>query len=92
MQLPRRETLVGSSTLEYSSPAPSTSTMKYECEYCGKGFTRPSSLKVRHIEVLCYRFTGLAFFHRSISTAIQEKNVSICMFRLRFSVFLTVML
>ncbi|KAG6378155.1 hypothetical protein JVT61DRAFT_13845 [Boletus reticuloceps] len=26
----------------------SPSSLKYECEYCGKGFTRPSSLKVYH--------------------------------------------
>ena len=25
---------------------PSPSSLKYECDYCGKGFTRPSSLKV----------------------------------------------
>ncbi|KAL4074186.1 hypothetical protein J3A83DRAFT_4371463 [Scleroderma citrinum] len=50
VQHQRREPLVGSSTsgAQYNPPAPSTSTMKYECEYCGKGFTRPSSLKVRY--------------------------------------------
>jgi hypothetical protein len=26
---------------------PSSTSAKYECSYCGKGFTRPSSLKVR---------------------------------------------
>lgn len=49
MQVQHRETMTGPSTpdtTQYSSPAPSTSTMKYECEYCGKGFTRPSSLKI----------------------------------------------
>jgi hypothetical protein len=25
----------------------SSTSAKYECTYCGKGFTRPSSLKVR---------------------------------------------
>ncbi|KAI6046028.1 hypothetical protein EDC04DRAFT_1864761 [Pisolithus marmoratus] len=44
----RRDLLAGSSTLETSSNSPtsSVSTMKYECVYCGKGFTRPSSLKI----------------------------------------------
>ncbi|KAI6110617.1 hypothetical protein EDD16DRAFT_1238508 [Pisolithus croceorrhizus] len=44
----RRESLAGSSTSEtsYNSPTSSVSTMKYECAYCGKGFTRPSSLKI----------------------------------------------
>jgi hypothetical protein len=27
--------------------APEQPSAKYECQYCGKGFTRPSSLKVR---------------------------------------------
>lgn len=44
----RRDPLVGSSTSEtsHNSPTSSVSTMKYECMYCGKGFTRPSSLKI----------------------------------------------
>lgn len=35
------------STAESTSDAPDSSSAKYECEYCGKGFNRPSSLKVR---------------------------------------------
>ncbi|KAN0090911.1 hypothetical protein V8E55_004477 [Tylopilus felleus] len=27
-------------------PASTVSSLKYECDYCGKGFTRPSSLKI----------------------------------------------
>ncbi|KAG1716406.1 hypothetical protein ID866_758 [Astraeus odoratus] len=48
MQLQRREMVAGPSTSDghYNSPPTSVSTMKYECEYCGKGFTRPSSLKI----------------------------------------------
>lgn len=44
----RRDSLAGSSISEtsFSPPASSMSTMKYECTYCGKGFTRPSSLKI----------------------------------------------
>lgn len=46
-QFQRRETFSGTGTqdVHYSS-TPSTSPMKYECEYCKKGFTRPSSLKI----------------------------------------------
>jgi hypothetical protein len=29
---------------------PSATSAKYECTYCGKGFTRPSSLKVRLVQ------------------------------------------
>lgn len=39
----------GPSTLgrsTYENPSTSTSPGKYECAYCGKGFNRPSSLKV----------------------------------------------
>ncbi|KAG9220735.1 hypothetical protein CCMSSC00406_0003834 [Pleurotus cornucopiae] len=34
------------STAESTSDAPDSSSAKYECEYCGKGFNRPSSLKI----------------------------------------------
>jgi hypothetical protein len=40
---------VGSSMMHSScqeTPVPSSSVAKYECSYCGKGFNRPSSLKV----------------------------------------------
>lgn len=41
--------IAGSSTMDRSAqeaPMPASSTAKYECSYCGKGFNRPSSLKV----------------------------------------------
>lgn len=34
------------SELTRHSSLSSSSSLKYECDYCGKGFTRPSSLKV----------------------------------------------
>lgn len=41
-----REYVTASETRQPSVPSPSS--LKYECDYCGKGFTRPSSLKVRN--------------------------------------------
>ncbi|KAF9222562.1 hypothetical protein BS17DRAFT_783041 [Gyrodon lividus] len=43
-----RESMAGPSASEvaHQPSAPSPSTSKYECDYCGKGFTRPSSLKI----------------------------------------------
>ncbi|KIK99057.1 hypothetical protein PAXRUDRAFT_823158 [Paxillus rubicundulus Ve08.2h10] len=35
-----------SSEVAHQTPVPSPPTSKYECDYCGKGFTRPSSLKI----------------------------------------------
>lgn len=40
---------------------PTASTSKYECSYCGKGFNRPSSLKVYpgaflHINTISFHF------------------------------------
>ncbi|KIJ18927.1 hypothetical protein PAXINDRAFT_166850 [Paxillus involutus ATCC 200175] len=35
-----------SSELAHQPSVPSPPTLKYECDYCGKGFTRPSSLKI----------------------------------------------
>ncbi|KAH7888554.1 hypothetical protein F5I97DRAFT_1925077 [Phlebopus sp. FC_14] len=42
------EPVVGTSAPDghHHSSAPVASTLKYECDYCGKGFTRPSSLKI----------------------------------------------
>lgn len=37
---------------EQQSDYASVSSPKYECEYCGKGFNRPSSLKVSHSRIL----------------------------------------
>jgi hypothetical protein len=45
----------GSSTMDRSRQeisASSSSVAKYECSYCGKGFNRPSSLKVRSSSTL----------------------------------------
>lgn len=39
----------GSKHLVHDSDSASGATSKYECSYCGKGFNRPSSLKVRAI-------------------------------------------
>ncbi len=35
--------------------APEQPSAKYECQYCGKGFTRPSSLKVRLLAQLTFQ-------------------------------------
>ncbi|KIJ67939.1 hypothetical protein HYDPIDRAFT_148064 [Hydnomerulius pinastri MD-312] len=47
-QQQRRDSTVSSSASEvvHHPSAPLPSTLKYECDYCGKGFTRPSSLKI----------------------------------------------
>lgn len=44
----RRESQETASSLEDSNPHANTgsSSLKYECDYCGKGFNRPSSLKI----------------------------------------------
>ncbi|KAG1734709.1 uncharacterized protein EDB91DRAFT_583787 [Suillus paluster] len=42
----RRDSQETASSLEDSVPPANTSSLKYECDYCGKGFTRPSSLKI----------------------------------------------
>jgi hypothetical protein len=47
---------------------------KYECSYCGKGFSRPSSLKVRSY-LLAIISTNNHLQPRYISTVIQERNV-----------------
>jgi len=47
---------VGSSMMDryrQETSASSSSVVKYECSYCGKGFNRPSSLKVRFSSTLC---------------------------------------
>ncbi|KAI5890604.1 uncharacterized protein SCHCODRAFT_01356580 [Schizophyllum commune H4-8] len=51
---------------------PSVSGAKYECTYCGKGFNRPSSLKVRSPRLTSHQGSP---HRRSISTATPEKNV-----------------
>lgn len=44
----RRDSQETTSSLEDSSAHANAgpSSLKYECDYCGKGFNRPSSLKV----------------------------------------------
>ncbi|KAH7909039.1 hypothetical protein BJ138DRAFT_1156216 [Hygrophoropsis aurantiaca] len=38
--------VVPSGVPTYPSPVIASSALKYECDYCGKGFSRPSSLKI----------------------------------------------
>jgi uncharacterized Zn-finger protein len=49
--------------------------LKYECEYCGKGFSRPSSLKVRFPFFVTNTRLSRASSHRSISIPIPAKSV-----------------
>lgn len=51
-----------------------TSTGKYECQYCGKGFTRPSSLKAYFFSFLLQTHL-FWYFNRRISTVTLERNV-----------------
>jgi len=54
---PMTQSYSGSSSVIPSGlVGPEQSSAKYECQYCGKGFTRPSSLKVR--------FLALRFVHQ----------------------------
>lgn len=54
---------------------PANISSKYECDYCGKGFNRPSSLKVRaHVTTVMITFSMTPC--RSTSTAILETSVS----------------
>lgn len=67
----------GSGTIDRTSqgtPALSSPAAKYECNYCGKGFNRPSSLKVRLALLLPSQL--MANVLRYTSTVIPEKNVS----------------
>ena len=55
--------------------APEQPSAKYECQYCGKGFTRPSSLKVRLLSHVSGR-KKLNFIGRSRSTyTVTQANV-----------------
>jgi hypothetical protein len=52
-----------------------SSGSKYECSYCGKGFTRPSSLKV-NIPHYLTRAASSFNFPRYMSTVTPARNVS----------------
>lgn len=51
-----------------------SATARYECNYCHKGFTRPSSLKVRTPES---HFLFNSYRNRFISIHTRESGVSI---------------
>jgi hypothetical protein len=74
--------IAGSSTMDRSmqdNSVPSSSVARYECSYCGKGFNRPSSLKVRLPAFPSSPFSELRTESRVIrytSTVTREKNVS----------------
>jgi len=77
------EQMAGPSTMDHSLLETSASTSavpRYECNYCGKGFNRPSSLKVCMAchQPLPSRELKKKPNHviRYISTAILEKSVS----------------
>ncbi|KAF9244947.1 hypothetical protein BU15DRAFT_71305 [Melanogaster broomeanus] len=63
------ETTAGPSPSEVShQPSASLpSTLKYECDYCGKGFTRPSSLKIHLNSHTGEKREQPAVFYRSLS-------------------------
>lgn len=54
-----------------------TSASKYECSYCGKGFNRPSSLKVSLLWTTRPHIADTPTLCRYILTATRERNVSV---------------
>lgn len=72
----RASGMQGSFQINFDDSTNSQTPLRYSCQYCGKGFARPSSLRVCismcHVSIR----ENLIVSYRYTTTATREKNVS----------------